>query len=216
MTAESISLVKLAVEHESEFLAMLREYQTAGEGRYRYALARAERDFGSFVLHLNNGQTNRRLRKGRVPQTHYWLVRDDGYFLAGSRLRHWLTPALEREGGHIGYDVRPSERGKGYGILQLGLTLEKARDLGLARILVTCDTDNYASARIIKKNGGRFENELTSDHTGKPVSRYEAFGDSSHFDWSLREHQIPTTLKNREPATVCPWTYCHQEHRMLR
>jgi predicted acetyltransferase len=32
-----------------------------------------------------------------------------------------------------------------------------ARTLGLDQVLVTCDTDNVASRKVIKANGGRYE-----------------------------------------------------------
>ncbi len=60
----------------------------------------------------------------------FWLVRDGCRVLAQSSLRHHLTPALERFGGHIGYVVRPSERRQGYGTLLLALTLASARARG--------------------------------------------------------------------------------------
>jgi predicted acetyltransferase len=89
-----------------------------------------------------------------------------------THLRHRLTDPLRKEGGHIGYNIRPSERRKGYGTKILELALDKAREIGLKRVLVTCDTDNVASGKIIRKNGGVFEGESISDRSGKPVSRY--------------------------------------------
>jgi len=114
----------------------------------------------------------RNLSDGFVPETIYWLVRDGERVLARSSLRHQLTPHLEREGGHIGYSVRPSERGKGYGTAVCRLTLARARALGLRRVLITCDADNAASARIIEKNGGVLEDQRRSVQTGKMKRRY--------------------------------------------
>jgi predicted acetyltransferase len=71
-----------------------------------------------------------------------------------------LTPYLAEEGGHIGYDVRPSERRKGYGTHLLRLTLAEARRIGLTRVLVTADEANVPSWRIIEKNGGEYEPEV--------------------------------------------------------
>ena len=81
-------------------------------------------------------------------------------------------PHLEKEGGHIGYDIRPSERRKGYGTVLLALTLKKAQELGLHEVLVTCDSDNVDSVRIIEKNGGELIGRAVSEHTGKEVNRY--------------------------------------------
>ncbi len=91
-------------------------------------------------------------------------------FPAYFRLR--LTPALGREGGHIGYIIRPSERRKGYGTKILALTLMKAREKGYLRVMVTCDRDNVASAKIIEKNCGRYDGETISERTNKSVSHY--------------------------------------------
>ena len=79
---------------------------------------------------------------------------------------------LEREGGHVGYDIRPSERNRGYGTEILRLTLEEARVRNIVPILVTCDDDNIASIRVIEKNGGRLVGNAISEISGKRVLRY--------------------------------------------
>ena len=68
--------------------------------------------------------------------------------------------------------MRPLERGKGYGTALLGLTLRKACEIGLREVLVTCDSGNIASVRIIEKNGGRLLGTTISDRTGELISRY--------------------------------------------
>jgi predicted acetyltransferase len=97
----------------------------------------------------------------------FWLV-DDCRVLGSSRLRPLLTPALEHEGGNIGYDIRPSERQRGLGTLLLRLTLERPAAIGLPRVKITCDADNFGSIRIIEKNGGTLEAQVPS--LDRPVS----------------------------------------------
>jgi len=73
-------------------------------------------------------------------------------------LRRYLQGEyLSKHGGHIGYGVRPSERGKGYAKAMLALCLEECRKLGLEKVLVICDIDNHASRGVIKACGGAFE-----------------------------------------------------------
>ena len=72
-------------------------------------------------------------------------------------LRHALTAWLLEEGGHIGYSVRPSRRGQGHATRALGLAVRRSAELGLDRVLLTCDEDNVASARTIERNGGVYE-----------------------------------------------------------
>jgi predicted acetyltransferase len=41
----------------------------------------------------------------------------------------------------------------------LAAALPISRDLGIDRVLVTCDPDNVGSRRTIEKNGGEFEDQ---------------------------------------------------------
>ena len=70
----------------------------------------------------------------------------------------------------MGYSVRPSERGKGYGREMLRLNLINCKRLGLKKVLVTCYSWNTASERIILANGGVFENEMLVD--GEYIKRH--------------------------------------------
>ncbi len=107
----------------------------------------------------------------RVPQSYYWYVRD-GRIIGRIRLRHDLDDRLRKEGGHIGYDVRPSEWGKGHATDMLRRMLKIARDEGFSRVLLTCDEENAASARVIEKCGGVLQNTIISPKSGKPHRRY--------------------------------------------
>lgn len=71
--------------------------------------------------------------------------------------RHSLNEKLMKVGGHIGYGVVSEHRGKGYASEMLKQTLSIALQHGLERVLITCDEDNVASAKVIEKNGGIFE-----------------------------------------------------------
>lgn len=146
---------------------MAEEYAQAGDARYESALE----DFDAYLRSLSDGARGIGLSPGRVPHSTFWLT-SGRQLLGRSSVRHQLTPDLEDEGGHIGYDIRPSERRKGYGRLILRLTLAEARRLGLRRALLTCDTDNVASAKIIEANGGRLHGRGVSKRSGKPISRY--------------------------------------------
>jgi predicted acetyltransferase len=167
-----LELVSPSSAFREDFLAMAAEYAVAGTEGEKIRFAGAARDLRRFIRRAKKNARGRSLAEGQVPFDTYWLVRDGRTIVANSTLRHCLTPGLEIEGGHIGYGTRPSERRKGYGRVICALTLQKARERGLRRVLITCDTDNAASARIIEANGGRFDGEAVSPGTGKRVSRY--------------------------------------------
>jgi len=116
-------------------------------------------DFKTYVNKVNARSGGKNLPKGFVPDTTYWLV-DGGKYIGSLSIRHRLTKHLKQIGGHIGYKIRPSERKKGYGTEILKLGLRKAKQLGLKKILLTCDYNNGPSRRIIEKNGGMLENRV--------------------------------------------------------
>ena len=88
-----------------------------------------------------------------VPQTYYYLW--DGAVLIGEyRIRHYLTEALKKGGGHIGYSIKRECRGKGYGTKGLALALELARAIVPEdEIYLRVMKSNVASIRAIQKNG---------------------------------------------------------------
>jgi predicted acetyltransferase len=149
------------------FVAMATEFADQGEPRYMVEA----KDFSAYLAALRERERGEGLPAGWVSDSHFWLV-DKTRILGCSRLRHRLTAALQREGGHIGYDVRPSERRKGYGTLLLRLTLERASALGITRVRVTCDADNSPSVRVIEKNGGVLDGEAVSARSGKVIRQY--------------------------------------------
>lgn len=158
------------VHFRNEFLVMVDEYEQVGELRSEYEKARL--DFSAYIDWLQDQSRGIGLSPGIVPMTTFWLVRDGLITLGEVRLRHHLTPALEVEGGHIGYTIRPSERRKGYGTLQLKLALEKARSLGLQGVMLTCDADNTGSIHIMEKNRGVLTGNAVSPRSDKPILHY--------------------------------------------
>jgi len=111
-------------------------------------LQAAAADFASFV------ERRRTVReRWGVPVTELWFV-DGSDYLGTVIIRHYLTPALEREAGHIGYHVVPGHRRRGHATQMLAQALGVCQQLGLGQVLVTCAVDNLGSRRVIEANGG--------------------------------------------------------------
>ncbi len=111
--------------------------------------------------------------KGSVPSTTYLLIRTtDNKLLGITDIRHRIEghPVLGAFGGHIGYSIRPTERGKGYGNEILRLVLEKCRELKLKKVMISCAKDNAPSEKVIIANGGVFEKEVEGD--GRIIKRF--------------------------------------------
>lgn len=116
--------------------------------------------FAEFVANqLADAEDSTSRPNGFVPATHLWYIDGDA-FLGRLSIRHRLTPWLRDYGGHIGYDVRPSERRRGHATAMLQDALPWCADIGIDPVLVTCDTTNIASRKVIAAAGGNFENEL--------------------------------------------------------
>jgi predicted acetyltransferase len=91
-----------------------------------------------------------------VPCTFLWWVSGDQY-VGELVIRHELTPALLKSGGHVGYEVAIPWRRQGHGTAMLAAGLVECARLGLRRVLLTIDANNVASRRVALANGGVLE-----------------------------------------------------------
>ncbi len=107
-----------------------------------------------------------------VPSTFLFAFVGDR-IVGRASIRHSLDHPLGQMTGHIGYAVLPEFRGRGHAgeILRLATTHARER-LDIARVLVTCDPGNFASIRVIEKNGGVYEDERFDAETGMRKRRY--------------------------------------------
>lgn len=131
-----------------------------------------KRELGEYLQRLVDSAEGKGLSPGLVAQSTYWFLDDDGSPVGMCRLRHSLTPGLKHKGGHIGYYVKPSARGKGYGKAMLAAALREAKEMRVTRVLVTTDSVNAASIRVIEANGGILEDELPDVDTRTKYKRY--------------------------------------------
>ncbi len=171
---DNLLLAEPRKELREEYMDFYREFARAGEedihGKGAKFTGRDD-EFDDFVDRLLGFARGEGLREGWVPGSTWWLMR--GRRVIGTvNLRHALNESLRDYGGHIGYSIRPCERGKGLATRMLALTLDKARELGLARVLLTCDVGNVASARVMEKNGGVLASESYSPRAEGVQRRY--------------------------------------------
>lgn len=156
---------------QDSYRDLIREFRDAGEPLHPFSLTFPSEDFHAFVAHLAARARGEGVPPGFVASSTYWLVSDD-VVVGVADLRHSLTDALRREGGNIGYGVRPSARRRGFAGMLLRNTLVRARELGLQEVLITCAKTNVASARTILGKGGVLLSEDLLPERGEVVQRY--------------------------------------------
>lgn len=127
--------------------------------------------FEDYIDELSKSAKGQGLPLGWVPSTEFWLVEGE-HFIGRINIRHKLTKSLESFGGHIGYEVRASERKRGHGKNMLRLALPKVLELGIKKALITCDSDNIASQKVIESCNGVFQDENQLEDREVPTRRY--------------------------------------------
>ena len=91
----------------------------------------------------------------RVPARTYFLVRESDNKIVGMiNIRTALNERLSKFGGHIGYGIRPTERGKGYNKVNLYLGLKVCNEYGIEIVFMDADLDNPASWKTMEALGG--------------------------------------------------------------
>lgn len=113
-----------------------------------------------FAAYVDNLRTQSREDYPRpahfVPSTTWWYL-DGNDYLGRVALRHRLNAKLSEIGGHIGYDVRPTARRRGYATAMLRGVLTYAAAMGIESALLTCDEDNIGSRKVIEACGGVYD-----------------------------------------------------------
>lgn len=164
---DKLQLIEPTILLEKEYHEMLSEWHQTGENLVPFILKYDPTDFKKLIDLVKGFRYGINIPDTFVPHSTFWLVNTNNKILGTVNIRHSLTDSLRREGGHIGYGIRPSERRKGYATKILELTLEEAKKLEITRVLLTCNTDNIASQKTILKNKGKFHERNDVDGNSK-------------------------------------------------
>ena len=152
-----LRLVEPAPLYKAAILAAVAEMNAIGE--WDIAPDAFAARFDEMLRELAAAKDPATAPPGVLPYEDFWLMGDDSW-IGLLTLRLHINDQFLHSGGHIGYVIRPSKRRRGYGTLLLRMGLDKAREHGLSRVLLTCDETNIGSRKIIEANGGQFENAV--------------------------------------------------------
>ena len=169
-----IVLIKPTMEYADQIMEMSQEIREAND-RDAFAGCCWLEDYeaaGDWIAHLDQRENPETCPEVSVSSSVYLAIRKPDKKLVGIiDLRHHIDhPVLGVWGGHMGYTVRPDERGKGYAKEMLRLNLQNCKDRGLKKVMVTCHPWNGASEKTILANGGIYEKSVMAD--GEEIKRY--------------------------------------------
>ena len=160
MIFPSMEYKKKAIEYINEFY----EYGSEINGSGSLDRFLKESTYEKWLESLNASLDIANIPDSEVPKITYFYVREDDEEIVGMvNIRLSLNDFLRKEGGHLGYSVRPTERRKHYATMLLNEALKVCDRLGIKEVLISCDKNNIASAGVIKKCGGILKNEYYSE-----------------------------------------------------
>lgn len=162
-----MKLVNPNIKYIKTFRKYVNQYKEKKDKFYLGIYEEAFDSFSHYVKLLEDNAIGENLPYGWASYRTFWLD-DEGEIVGVIRIREQDIEYY----GHIGYDIAPFYRKKGYGkkLLELGLT--KAKEMGLKEVILTCDERNIGSQRVIEINGGEIIKSIENED-GKNFYVYE-------------------------------------------
>ena len=171
-----LKLREITVEDKEELIDFCKEVKKFDNENMFEGLSNIKNvdncDFEEFIQELEKAKNIKEIKPHLVNQTTFILFDDNDRALGGVNVRHELNDNLLNHGGHIGVLIRPTERRKGYATKIISLALEKCKELGIDKVLVTCREDNIGSKKAIESNGGIYENSYYDEKNNYTYRRY--------------------------------------------
>lgn len=156
---------KKYLEGYQEAYILMKEKIEKGEVK-KHNLIFENSDEIDIIQKMKDSGDETKLPEGWVKAYEYFAV-DDEKFIGILSIRTRLTDNLLKYGGHIGYAVNPKYWKMEYGTKMLKLGLKRAKEIGINKVLITCDDDNVGSYKIIEKNGDILENKVENTDQGE-------------------------------------------------
>ena len=173
---ESIKFIMPSLKHKEDaesFIQEFYEYQSDIYGSGELDEYIKESNYEDWLKKLNEDIDVANTKEGRVPGLTYFCIREsDNKIIGMLNVRLSLNDFLYREGGHIGYSIRPTERRKGYSNQILKKAILILDRLNIKDIRISCRKNDLASIKIISKNNGELESEFYSETYDEEIRMY--------------------------------------------
>ena len=163
-------LVEPIDQYQESFRNYVLAYRDINDEHYYKRYEKSLETFQEYINDLYNYSLGINLPEGNVKYSTFWLI-DNNVVVGVVRVRHQEI----KYAGHIGYDISPYYRNKGYGTEILNLALEKAKEIGIKEAIITCNINNVASKKIIEKNNGKLLRISFDEKENEEIYEYSIF-----------------------------------------
>jgi len=158
---DEIELVKPEIKYKEDIFEFIREHLENNEFEIHGGDLVEKLDFDEWLKQIVDNSKKETVNKNWVVSSTFLAIRKKDKRLIGFvDIQHELNDFLKLYGGHIGFGVRPAERGKGYASIILRKALDFCRENGLKKVMLACYKDNVASRKTIERCGGILEKEF--------------------------------------------------------
>lgn len=124
------------------------------------------KNFYDWYRQIENLHQEIKLKKGQVGCTVYLaLTKEKDELIGMFDIRHSLDFEGGKVYGHIGVDIRPTERNKGYYKAILKIVLSLAKEYDISEVTISCEYDNIASKKGIEHVFGKDYETIPKDGT---------------------------------------------------
>lgn len=160
-----VKLIRLSIEFKQQVLDYKNEFIENGDDLAGTSYLRDYDNYEQWLDFILDNEQEDTKHTEVTADVFLAISQEDNRLIGIINIRHTLNDYLYNYGGHIGYSVKRDERKKGYATQMLKNALDICKNIGLKKILLTCNADNVASAKTIKKCGGILENEVNDGET---------------------------------------------------
>ena len=149
-----IRLIKPCIEYWLDYLGAMRECVKSGD------IIHIQKNAAEALRSFNMLEVGVGLPPGVVPCSYFWLL-NNRKFIGVGYARHYLNNDLEMNGGHAGYLVRPSMRGRGWEAKLLSLIIKECGKTGIKSVLITHPESDKPAADAANRSGCRVFDRIT-------------------------------------------------------
>ena len=137
---------------------MYQDIPNGENGQTNKAYGLTKKEFKQYVLTQIKRKYNQ-VNFDDTPTITY-IMYVNGYPVGFICLRTKIDDNWLKWSGHFYYQIRTTERRKGYGTKMLALALEKLKELGFTEVYGQSSKGNIGSSKVIQNNNGIFINEI--------------------------------------------------------